>query len=153
MNNSTSDQIRQRIDAFVQELDTLIRQNALETLRGALGDGRVSSRGRRSVRRGPRKAVGRGGRRSSADVDSTAAALLSHIKQQPGQTISELGSALNASAKELRLPVLKLLQERQIKTTGQRRGTRYHPGGGRRMAKAKRRRAKGRRRGRSAKAA
>ena len=38
-------------------------------------------------------------------------------------------SALRMTPKEMRLPILRLLAEKKLKTTGQRRGTKYHAAG------------------------
>jgi len=48
-----------------------------------------------------------------------------HVKQHPGQGASQIGPALQLSTKELQLPVRKLLAERKLKTTGQKRSTKY----------------------------
>jgi hypothetical protein len=40
-----------------------------------------------------------------------------------------MGAALDMTPKEMRLPILKLLADKKLKTTGQRRGTKYHAGG------------------------
>lgn len=43
--------------------------------------------------------------------------------------MSEIGAALGATTKDLRLPLQKLLADGKVKTKGQKRGTRYHAGG------------------------
>ena len=133
-------QIRDRITAFVDELAGLVRAAAIESVTEALeGDGAAPVRRRGPGR--PRKGTarkeaagrprGRRARRSSGDVDATAAAVASHVRSNPGQTVTEIGDALGMSSKDLKLPIQKLLGEKQVRTTGQRRGTRYHPAGGR----------------------
>ena len=80
-----------------------------------------------------------------SDVDATAEALLNAVRTNPGQGINELSSSLGVSPKELRLPVMKMLGDGRLKTTGQKRGTKYHIGSGRapsKKRKARRRRAK-----------
>ena len=132
-------QIRDRITAFVDELAGLVRATAIESVTEALeGDGAAPAR-RRGPRR-PRKGTarkkttgrprGRRARRSSGDVDATAAKVASHVRSNPNQTVTEIGEALGLSSKDLRLPIQKLLEEKQVRTTGQRRGTRCHPAGG-----------------------
>jgi hypothetical protein len=129
-------QISAKIEAFTQELSTLVKQAALDTVRDALGGtptvkrrgpGRPKGSGAKSKAASQRKVAG--GRRSSADVDSLAAAVLSAVKDSPGQGVTDIATALGVTSKDLRLPIQKLLAEKKLKTTGQKRGTRYHAGG------------------------
>jgi len=62
-------------------------------------------------------------------VDATAAKVLAHVRANPGQNVGEIRAALGASSKELQLPVQKLIAAKSLRTTGQRRGTRYFAGG------------------------
>jgi len=148
--NSVQDQIRSSIDQFVVELTQLVRQAALESISQALGGQAAAAPARRGPGRPkgsgrPRKAArARGGRRSSGDVGETAQLLHAHVSSNPGQSISEIASALGSSSKELRLPVLKLIGDGKMHTTGQRRGTRYFAGRGSAAA----RRGAGKRKGR-----
>ena len=64
-------------------------------------------------------------------MGDTAAAVAAHVRSNPGCTVREIGDALGLTTKELRSPLQKLMAEGRVKTTGQRRGTRYHPGSGR----------------------
>ncbi len=151
--NQLNQQIQERIQDLAREIQLIVRRSLLDTLKGALDE---SGGARRVGRpRGARRATGlprksRGGRRSSTDVESIAAALESHIRANPGQTVTEIVRALGSSAKELRLPLQKLIAAKAIHTTGQRRGTRYHAGG-KRAGKPAQTARKGRKRGRKAK--
>ncbi|MCK6449179.1 MAG: DNA-binding protein [Planctomycetes bacterium] len=127
-------QIRSRIEAFVDELATLVRNSALESIQNALGaaPARKPGRPRAAVapaagaairRRAPRR--GRGEKRSPAELDALAAKFLSYVKANPGNSIERIGKAIEIDTKELKLPVSKLLDEKKLKTTGQRRGTKY----------------------------
>lgn len=49
--------------------------------------------------------------------------LASAIKSKPGLRIEEIGRTLGIATKELALPAKKLLAEKKIKTTGNRRAT------------------------------
>lgn len=125
-------QIRTCIDSFVEELSSLVRQAAVESVQEALGAG-AAPRTRRKVTRkkkATRAATARkGGRRSSESVAATAEAIVAHVRSNPGQNVGEIGDALGLSSKDLKLPIQKLIEEKKLKTTGQRRGTRYHLGG------------------------
>jgi len=119
--NVTSEQIRERIDGFVQELQRLVRRNALEALEGVLAGDGVPSRGKRGPGR-PRK---------GAANDALNARVLDHVQANDGLTVSQIGQAVGAGAKALRKVMLGLMEAGRLHTSGQRRGTRYHAGAGR----------------------
>jgi hypothetical protein len=128
--------IAQRVQVFVSEITELARQQALETLSAALVAGGRARAGRgrngattapRVTRRGRDQA---GNRRSPEEIDRAAQALLSEIQANPGLRVEQIGRALGAATKDLSLPLKKLLSQRMVRSEGQRRATRYFPGGG-----------------------
>ena len=128
-------QINQRVQSFVAEITELARKQAFETLSSALqGAGLLGgrSRGRNGAGRRGRAALASsaGGRRSADQIEATCEALLSQIGSNPGQRIEQIGSAIGMRTKDLALPIRKLVAQKQIRTEGQRRATRYFPGGG-----------------------
>lgn len=142
---AVTDQVRAKIDAFVQELDSLIRAAALDAVRGALGGGVSTTAPTRATRRAApvvRKAAPqtRGGKRTPEQVAGDAAKVLAYVKSNAGCSVEQIGKALGLATKELALPILKLRAERSVRTTGQKRGTRYFAGGAspKSAAKAKR---------------
>jgi hypothetical protein len=167
-------ELRARIDSFVAELSAMVKASAMSAVQEALGDGSAP------VRRGPgrphkiaaaadgERAVRRRGmraKRSFEDVQAMADQVLSYVKEHDGQRLEEISAGLGVPSTELKLPVGKLLAGKQVRTEGQKRGTKYFatvgsaggaPRLGRRKArptrKAARRRSK-RRGTRSAKAA
>lgn len=156
--------IRSHIDQFLVSISTLVRQAAVEAVREALGagDGMVAAPARRGPGR-PRKeaavaapaskarAGGKRGRRSSADVEQVAAQVRDYVSANPGQRLEEIGRGLGADTAGLKRPIQALLAAGELRTEGQKRGTKYFPGGGSksRGAKAKvARRKSGKRRGR-----
>lgn len=52
-----------------------------------------------------------------------------YISKNPGMRIEEIARGMGATSKALVLPATKLLAAKKIKTTGQRRATRYFPKG------------------------
>jgi hypothetical protein len=128
-------QINQRVQSFVAEITELARRQALETLSSALEGAGLIGRGR-----GARNGAGRrgraalattaGGRRSADQIDATCRALLDEIGSRPGQRIEQIGTAIGMRTKDLALPIRKLVGQKQIRTEGQRRATRYFPGAG-----------------------
>lgn len=142
--NRIEQQISESVDKFVEELSQLVRQAALESVSEALGGSApaqprrgtsarkttAARRGKAGKKAGRKKAAGGRERRSTAAVADVAEALLAHVKANPGQSISDIAAALGATSKELRLPVLKLIEDGKLRTTGQRRGTKYFAGRG-----------------------
>jgi hypothetical protein len=128
-------QINQRVQSFVAEITELARKQAFETLSSALqGAGLLGGpgRGRNGAGRRGRAALAStaGGRRSADQIEATCEALLSQIGSNPGQRIEQIGSAIGMRTKDLALPIRKLVAQKQIRTEGQRRATRYFPGSG-----------------------
>ena len=123
MKTTVDSRIRERIEGFVQELDVLVRKSALDALAGVLstGAGAGPRRGRRP------KAVAVAPAAGGGDLSGQ---VLSHVRANDGQSVSEIGAALGTSSKDLRKVMLTLQKEGSIHTSGQRRGTRYHAGGG-----------------------
>ena len=75
--------------------------------------------------------------------------LLTYVQSNPGQRLEEIGVGLGTSTKGLKGPIARLVRDGLLRTEGQRRGTRYHPGSGKpaRRKAAKKRGRKGKRRG------
>jgi hypothetical protein len=145
---TSSASINSLIQSFVAELTQIVRLAALEAVEAALTGGasparRVPGRPRDSgKRRGPgrpktAKAMperaargGKRGRRSSEDLDATAAKFLAYVKSNDGKRLEEIAAALKVPSETLKRPAQKLLAAKAVKTTGQRRGTKYHVGSG-----------------------
>jgi hypothetical protein len=132
--------IRDLVESFVAELTVLAHEAAIEQVQAALtsaapkrGPGRPRGSGSKKAgthkRAVSRKKKGKRILRSSAAVDSVAADVLAFVKSHDGAAMTEIAAALGSTSKDLRLPVLKLLGDKALRTTGQRRGTRYHAGG------------------------
>jgi len=136
-NTSVSEQVRARVESFVDELSELIRQSAMDTVKNALAGG-----GDVATRRGRRGAAGagrgsavpkitrsreKGAKRSPDELEKLTSQLLSHIKGNAGQRIEQIAQGMNVSTKELNLPAKKLLAKKAIKTKGHKRATQYFP--------------------------
>ena len=136
----TQKQIHDRIQSFVNELGGLVRQAALEACQEALGGvAAPKRRGRpRKTKKAParRKAVkrkakktGKRAKRSGAQVEAISVRVLAHVKKKPGQSVTEISKALRRTPKDLQLPIRKLIADKKLRTTGQRRGTKYFAAG------------------------
>jgi hypothetical protein len=122
MITQSTDEIRGRIERFVQELDSLVRRQTLDALKAVLAGETAAAR--------PAAKRGRPGRRAATPPAELTAKVLDFVRANDAQTVSQIGVAVGASAKDLRKVLMPLMEQGQVHTTGQRRGTRYHAGAG-----------------------
>jgi hypothetical protein len=126
-------QIEQRIQAFAQELNQLVREAALQAVQDALGGGsRPASRtsGTARAAKAPGGARRTGGRRSSQQMATMMAAVRDFVASNPGARMEQISKGVGRSTVQLRLPVNKLLQEGHLQKRGEKRATEYFVGGG-----------------------
>ena len=127
-----NDTIRSALDAFVEDLSTLIQQAALESVEQALASA-SSIPGRRG--RGARDAAPafaalsqnrkKGAKRTAEELEQLIKRLHGYIAKNPGQRIEQIAQGLDISTKELNLPAKKLISEKKLSTKGQKRATTY----------------------------
>lgn len=134
--------IRSRIDAFVQEIESLTRLAALEAVHTVLSGSAPSA-----LQRSPARRIGRGigrvarpaapisrsagkrAKRTTEDVAEFGAKILAFVKSNPGCSAEQIRDGLRLSKKDIALPILRLREEKRLKVTGQKRGTKYYAGG------------------------
>jgi hypothetical protein len=124
---SVEDQIRTRIEEFVDELTRLVRESALSAFEQALGTARPAANA--AKRKPPARAASAppaGGGRGRA----SAASIVERVSAEPGLRVDELAKGLGTTSATLQPLVRQLLQTGDLRTEGQRRGTRYFPGDG-----------------------
>lgn len=132
-NNAVSEQIRARVEDFVEELSELIRQSAMDTVAKVLGgEGESRRGGRRGAARviaaeGRGRARPKGAKRSQDELERLTSKLLAYVKSNAGQRIEQIAKGMNVSTRELNLPAKKLLANKAIRTKGQKRATQYFP--------------------------
>lgn len=141
VHSKTDSEIRACVERFVAELHTLVQKATVESVLEAVS-GSTWAPARRGPGR-PRKTglgakPGKRIRRSTSAVDKSGDAALSYVAANPNCSVGEIGAALGMSTKDLRLPLQKLLSEGKVKTSGQKRGTRYHAGSGKKAEPKKR---------------
>jgi len=130
--------IQTRITAFAAELETLVRAAAIDAVRSALGQPAearprvpatpvVSRADAPSASTSPTRTGSRrkGGKRDPKELDALTERLASYIKANEGKRVEEIGKALSTPTKELALPIIRLLGNRTIRKTGQKRATQY----------------------------
>jgi hypothetical protein len=127
--------LRARIDTFTTEITALVRASALEAVHGALGATLATAPAKRGPGRPPKAAAqtaapapkrrGRPAKRTPEDVAKMGESVVAHVAKNPGQSVEQIGKALGAKTKELALPIIRMIEAKKLRTTGQRRGTRY----------------------------
>ena len=101
------------LDLAKEEDDADLERNltrAIETLEGSSGSD---------------PAAGRRIRRSAEDVAALSIAIWDALKAQPGLSISELADAVESTPKEVRGPLIKLVEGDRARKEGERRATKY----------------------------
>jgi hypothetical protein len=134
MPNDLDSNLRSLIESFARDLQAALRSSIAADLLAAVGG--------EPVRRGPGRPRGTSnaapasGRRpgrprkvAAADSGALGERVLNAVKQSPGQTVSQVASALGVKTETLKKPVAQLLASKQLSKKGQRRGTRYYAGG------------------------
>jgi hypothetical protein len=108
---------------FVSQITELARAAARDMIDEALGRGAkgiggfARSRGR-----------GRGGKRTSNELDQLADKFHTFVAKHPGLRIEQINKQLNTTTKDLALPIRKLIAEGSLKTKGAKRSTQYFAG-------------------------
>ena len=147
--NHINQQIEARVREFTEDLTGLIREAAMEAVEEALSGASTTGARRSSTRRTTKKAASRrkaaparrkGGRRvrrSEDQIKALGEKVMGYISDNPGQRLEEIGQAMKIATAELKRPIANLLDEKALRTTGQKRGTKYFPGKGRPVRKKK----------------
>lgn len=127
------------VTQFVEELTQAIQEEGAAAFAAAIGGGDQTGsarqagggevgNGRRKPGPKPQASVrAKGAKRTPEELEALTKTLLAAIKKAPGSRIEEIGKTLGVATKELALPVAKLFDAKAIKTTGQRRATKYFP--------------------------
>ena len=135
-----------RVEAFVRDLNELLREAAVASIHDALENHGIKGgrqarlpRGRNSGAPAEGEDDSAGGRvkRTAEQLDRISTRILSYVESHPGEGVEEISKGLSVTSKELTLPMRKLLADGKVSTTGQKRATKYSAG----RPKAGRRRA------------
>ena len=132
-----SPKIQAILDTALAQVRAALLEEASQAVHQALGGGRpLDGGGIRGLPKplrakpGPKPQAAtrpRGAKRTPEELENLIRAFVAQVKKTPGQSIETLSKTLNVSTKDLQLPVLKAFEQKSIKTTGQRRGTKYFP--------------------------
>lgn len=134
-----SSRIQSLVTQFVEDLTAAIQAEGASAFAAAIGGHPIGNSretrpspkrgaGRRPLRAAPApRAKPKGAKRAPQEIEAITKTLLSAITKKPGQRIEQIGKVIGVSTKDLALPVAKLFDAKAIKTTGQRRATKYFP--------------------------
>lgn len=126
-----SPKIQAILDTALEQVRAALLEEASQAVRQALGgEGGAVPTPVRGAKRGPKpqaRVRAKGAKRSPEELEALTKSLLAAIKKTPGQRIEQIGKSIGVSTKELALPVGKLFEAKAIKSTGQRRATKYFP--------------------------
>jgi len=64
-------------------------------------------------------------KRSAEELETLTENLVAHVKRNPNQRSEQIAEALKTTTKDLSLPLKALVEAKQLRTTGQRRGMTY----------------------------
>jgi hypothetical protein len=126
----TSSAVQTALDTLIEAIRADLREEFLSALGSSSSAPTKRGRGRQakaSSKVKTRKTRTKGAKRTPEELEALTAKTLAAITKTPGQRVEELSETLGVGTKELALPVLKLFEQKSIKTTGQRRGTKYFP--------------------------
>jgi hypothetical protein len=115
--------IQLKTRTFVEDLTTLIKQAALESVESALQLDRRWSRPPSEI---VSERSGKRIRRSASSLADVADRLYEEIKARPGQRIEHIARNLGVSTKSLARPAKMLLASNRITTQGHKRATQYY---------------------------
>ena len=125
-------EIQSRIETLATELANLVRKEAMASIQAALGGNGSTTRRRGpgrpkgSMRKKRRGRPGRPARPPSAATEALVPRVLAHVKANDGAGVSDIAKALKKSSDAVKPAVARLLAEKKLRKTGQRRGTKYH---------------------------
>ena len=136
-NQSIEEQIQGRVAAFTSDLTELIRAAAIEAVADALGGSVPRKPGRpakakttASTPTKPRKGAKKGKRvrRTMADLNQLMDDILAYVEANQGQRLEAMSAGMGIDSKEMKRPIVLLLESKRIRKEGQRRGTTYYVG-------------------------
>jgi hypothetical protein len=120
--------IEEAVELLKSALRESVREEEKQKILQSLSNGTpiTSSRGARQSAPGRvAKPRPKGAKRDPADIEQLTRDLIGFVKKNPQSRIEQIAQGLGVTTKDLALPTRKLIADKQLKVTGQRRGTRY----------------------------
>lgn len=130
--SNIEEKIRNHVETFARELAEMVREDALDGLRVALG-GRLGAKVPRAARaagksasRGRGRERPKGAKRNPKEIEATLAKVLAYVKRFPDSNVETIAQGLHVSTRDLVLPINKAIASGVLGKKGTRRATRYH---------------------------
>lgn len=123
-------QLQKMVEEFVDQLNEHFRAQVIATLSGKAPATVAVSNGKpgRKASNGNGHSNGHGnGKRTQEEIDTLAEKFFNFIEENPNSRVETVNKVLGTTTKELALPIKKLLDEKRIKSRGNRRATAYFP--------------------------
>ena len=121
--------IQERARIFSAEIALLMREellNAFKTAAAPMTDPRRIPRDPNKVRRIPARPKGKTGAKRSPDtIDALGDRFVAYVTKHPGNGIEAIAKDMGTTTRELRLPVLKAIQDGAVEPRGEKRATKY----------------------------
>lgn len=123
--------IRDLVDSFTADIEALIRdeiRRGFDAALGFAGTPRPTVREPSATSPAGKAAPARrkkGQKRTPEEILAVKETLRSYIAKNPGQGIEAIGKGLGVPTKELTRPASQLIAAKSIRTTGQKRATKY----------------------------
>jgi hypothetical protein len=114
--------VRKCVDEVVSAVES--ESPATESRGGAKG----KSKSKTAPKSAAKASAGPKPKRTPDELAAVQREFTDYVRANPGKSIEEVGRALGRPTSELTLPVKKLIQDKTIKTQGEKRATRYFPG-------------------------
>ena len=73
----------------------------------------------------PKKNKAPGAKRAPKEIEKLMDRFAAFVRKNPGLRIEQINAKLGTATKDLALPVRKLIEERRIRTKGEKRATTY----------------------------
>lgn len=123
------DEIKKHIDtdAITDAVHGVMMAKIAETVGGASAEAPKPRRTRAqkaTAKKRTSKAAS-GEKRDPAAIEAVMNQIERLLKKEDGQGVEAIGSALELSTVEMRLPIRKLIAEKRVKAKGQKRATKY----------------------------
>lgn len=121
----TRDPALKHVSAALRSIDKALSHSEDAATRQALDEARATLSAALSLNGVAQKSssVARGRRGGSASVEPET--ILAHVRAHPGQRGEQIAAALDTDTKLMRPVMHRLIDERKVKTKGQRRGMQY----------------------------
>lgn len=127
MNEKVQEELQAEIERFAGNVTAILQSAVADALADALGAVKKTGGNKKVTKKTSAKRVSRkkGQKRSRKDLDRLTSKLLTQVGRVDGQSIEEIGKAMRVPTRELKLPMQKLLDAKQVKKKGRLRATRY----------------------------